>query len=403
MKELFISILLAIPALLLTMTSCDNEEEEPIYRDIFMTVEVVDENGKNLIEDEAFIRQTTIEYNGTEYIILGNEIISRSNDGHWTPGIVNVRKKDGCMTTAIYMGEWDSSRLWENESVIITWPNGKCDTLSFSLTKPGYGHAEYFINGKKNDDSHFEIIQETKPLLKSVKAEQHEMTFEYDPNGQVSAFTSWNLNDYMEEKHNAQYSYDEKNHTIHIYDLWTRKYLNDKVLNPTPDITADLTVYVNPLYQRVDSIIEFNSTIHDERNAFKRYFTYDASNHLVNIKNSWQKEQTKIEWVGDDIVSGEDCYSTITFIPSNTSHTCIPNDSRSYFLSILDRPLLMAGLFGKAPKHLLSSSTEDDYKTEFKYILESSNIATVNIATSRNGKPYGNTTETYVWESPTSK
>lgn len=175
MRRIFISMLLVIPTVLLTLPSCNKEEEEPIYRNIFMTVEVVNENGRNLIEDEQFVSHTTIEYNGTEYTILNKEIISRSNNTLWTPGIVNVRKKDGSMTTAIYLGEWDCSRLWDNESVIITWPNGKRDTLSFSLKKPGYNNAEYFINGKKNEGPHFEITQEAKPLLKSVKAEQYEM------------------------------------------------------------------------------------------------------------------------------------------------------------------------------------------------------------------------------------
>lgn len=399
MRKKFISLMLALPVVLLTMTSCSKEEDSPINRNIFMTVEVVDENGKNLIEDELFVSHTTIEHDGTEYTILNKEIISRGNDKAWTPGIVNVRKKDGSMTTAIYLGEWDGSRLWDNESVVITWPNGKCDTLSFSLAKPGYGNAEYFINGKKNEGAHFEIIQKARPLLKSVKNEECEMTFEYNANGQVCAFTKWIHDDYMEERHNAQYRYDEKNHTIHIHDLWTRKYQNDKVQNPTPDITADITVYVSPQYHRVESTIEFNSTIHDQRNAFKRYFTYDANNHLVHTRNNWNSRQTEIKWDGEDIVSGEN----LTFIPSDIPNECPPNDCRTYFLGVLERPLLTAGLFGKTPKHLPSSWTDGTYRTDFKYNIENDNITSANIVGSNNGKPYESLTETYVWESPASE
>lgn len=411
MRKKFISLMLALPVVLLTMTSCDKEEEEPINRNIFMTVEVVDENGKNLIEDELFVSHTTIEHDGTEYTILNKEIISRGNDKAWTPGIVNVRKKDGNMTTAIYLGEWDGSRLWDNESVVITWPNGKCDTLSFSLAKPGYGNAEYFINGKKNEGAHFEITQKARPLLKSVKNEGCEMTFEYNANGQISAFTKWIHDNYLEEKHDAQYSYDEKSHTIHIHDLWTRRYMDDKVLNPTPNITADITVYISPQYHRVDSTKERNSSFNNYNTpTFVRYFIYDDNNHLVRVTDNWQDshrtrqvDKTEIEWDGENIVSAKSRISDMTFTPSCISYTCPPNDCRTYFLSVLERPLLTAGLFGKTPRHLPSSWEDGTYRTDFKYNIENDNITSANIVGSNNGKPYESLTETYVWESPASE
>lgn len=411
MRDLFMSMLLVISTALLTLSSCDKEEDNPINRNIFMTVEVVGANGKNLIEEELFVSNTTIEYNGTEYTILNKEIISRGNGKPWTPGIVNVRKKDGLMTTAIYLGEWDSSRLWNKESVMITWPNGKCDTLSFSLAKPGYSHAEYFINGKKNDGPHYEITQKAKPLLKSVKNEGCEMTFEYNADGQISAFTKWIHDNYLEEKHDAQYSYDEKSHTIHIHDLWTRRYMDDKVLNPTPNITADITVYISPQYHRVDSTKERNSSFNNYNTpTFVRYFIYDDNNHLVRVTDNWQDshrtgqvDKTEIEWDGENIVSAKSRISDMTFTPSSISYTCPPNDCRTYFLSVLERPLLTAGLFGKTPKHLPSSWTGGTYRTDFKYNIENDNIASANIVGSNNGKPHESFIETYVWESPTSK
>lgn len=215
----------------------------------------------------------------------------------------------------------------------------------------------------------------------------------------------------MEEKHNAQYSYDEKNHTIHIHDFWTRRYMDDKVLNPTPNITADLIVYVSPQYQRVDSTKERNSSFNNYNTpTFVRYFIYDDNNHLVRVTDNWQDshrtrqvDKTEIEWDGENIVSAKSRNSDMTFTPSSISYTCPPNDCRIYFLSVLERPLLTAGLFGKTPKHLPSSWIDGTYRTDFKYNIENDNIASANIVGSNNGKPHESFIETYVWESPTSK
>lgn len=243
-----------------------------------------------------------------------------------------------------------------------------------------------------------------KSVLTSVKAEQYEMTYEYNNDGRVSAFTSWIHDDYMDEKHNAQYSYDEKNHIIHIHDLWTRIYMDDKEQNPTPEITVELTVYVDPLYHRVDSTKERNSTYKNNTQTFVRYFIYDDNDHLVTVTDNWQNahrtwqvDKTEIEWDYEDIVGGKSRYRDVTFTPSNISDACPPDDSRKSFLSVLERPLLMAGLFGKTPEHLPSSCVDGEYKTEYNYYVENDKIVSVNIGTTMNGEPYNGDTETYVW------
>lgn len=262
--------------------------------------------------------------------------------------------------------------------------------------------AGVFVSCK--DDSVDEDVPPTEEelhyLLKTHKGDDYEIDYEYDDRGRVKTLSCVEMWGAYEEKHNASYNYDNINDTIHISDVWTRTYTKDpqNISNPWTKINAELTAYIDHVHHRIDSIVEYNSTIHDPRNRFIRYFAYDDDNHLVSITNRWNKWKYKILWGGDDIVSGEDEQFSYTFTPSNVGNMCPAIDSRVSYLSILDRPLLIVGLFGKAPKHLERSREIGGYRIDYDYDMDGENIVRIGVSESKDGNIYKQTTESFEWQ-----
>ncbi len=302
----------------------------------------------------------------------------------------------------------ENSKEWQNE------PQSAIDGFTF---EPGYF---YTLKVKKtilanppadSGNVRYQLIEVLKKekdesycnLLKSVKADDYELCYEYDDKGRVTSFKSKNKLSFYEETHDAVYTYDDIRHLVSITDTWRHHYFNDNISEPRPEISVNITVYLDSVYNRVDSIVEKNSSFpsYGKTSKFVRYFNYNSDNHLVGISNNWHIKQQQINWELGDIVDGINENGHVSFMPSAISNTCPSIDSRNSFLTILDKPLLMAGLFGTAPEHLEQSHYYEWYTYTYDYTTDSGKVLSVEVTLTNSEQVVEKSRESYTWQTRT--
>lgn len=302
----------------------------------------------------------------------------------------------------------ENSKEWQNESQYaidgFTFEPGYFYTLKVKKTilanpPADSGNVRYQlieVLKKEKDDSH-------SNLLKSVKADDYELCYEYDDNGRVTSFKSKKNSSLYEESHDAVYTYDDIRHLVSITDTWRHHYFNDNTSGAKPEISVNITVYLDSVYNRVDSIVEKNSSMssYSNTNKFVRYFNYNSDNHLVGISNNWHIKQQQINWELGDIVDGINENGHVSFMPSAISNTCPSIDSRNSFLTILDKPLLMAGLFGTAPEHLEQSHYYEWYTCTYDYTTDSGKVLSVEVTLTNSEQVVEKSRESYTWQTRT--
>ena len=136
-------------------------------------------------------------------------------------------------------------------------------------------------------------------------------------------------------------------------------------------------------------------------NKFVRYFNYNSDNHLVGISNNWHIKQQQINWELGDIVDGINENGHVSFMPSAISNTCPSIDSRNSFLTTLDKPLLMAGLFGTAPEHLEQSHYYEWYTYTYDYTTDSGKVLSVEVTLTNSEQVVEKSRESYTWQTRT--
>ena len=172
MKHYILSLLAA--ATLLFFYSCDLDDPIIDYVPVVWNVVALDAEGNNLFDPDYegnIIAETTVTYDGETYNILDGlhndpNVQSRAYLARFHNPYVGTDFRSGGTTPILYIGEWNGDGHWDNETVVINWPGGTQSTLSFTLTKPGWTEADYFIDGQKTKspivrfvrrDNHFEV------------------------------------------------------------------------------------------------------------------------------------------------------------------------------------------------------------------------------------------------------
>lgn len=154
LKHFFKTILIVLFSVF-CFTGCDEEEMERDYVPVVINVKVADKSGNSLLnpdkEGNIFEQGITFAYNGEEYV-MNKETLYPDTRAYLakveSPTLVCTTHESG-IEYHIQIGEWAGDSKW-NESIVITWPDGTKNTISFELTKKGVTHTKYYLDGKEH-------------------------------------------------------------------------------------------------------------------------------------------------------------------------------------------------------------------------------------------------------------
>lgn len=58
----------------------------------------------------------------------------------------------------VKIGEWAGNERWVNEPIVINWPDGTHNTVTFTLKKSGITNAKYYLDEKEHKGSAFYFV-----------------------------------------------------------------------------------------------------------------------------------------------------------------------------------------------------------------------------------------------------
>lgn len=161
-----------IPTLLMllvmmTVTSCDLFENEIFgdkiydYAPINIEISATDTEGNDLFDprfkDNVLDQNITFTYCDSTY-----EVDTTTTRYYQTRAYLAVRHQpklfygtDHCLVS---IGEWAGDQKWNNEPIVVNWPDGTHNTITFTLMKAGITHAKYYLDGKEQKGCSFSFV-----------------------------------------------------------------------------------------------------------------------------------------------------------------------------------------------------------------------------------------------------
>lgn len=165
-----------IPTLLMllvmmTVTSCDFFENEIIgdkiydYAPINIEISATDTEGNDLFDpqfkDNVLDQNITFTYCDSTY-----EVDITTARYYQTRTYLAIRHQpklfSGTDHYFINIGEWAGDLKWNNEPIVINWPDGTHNTITFTLKKAGITHAKYYLDGQEHRGNKFSLVHEVK-------------------------------------------------------------------------------------------------------------------------------------------------------------------------------------------------------------------------------------------------
>lgn len=155
LRNLFLFILTA-----LFTVACNKEDDivlelvDTDYAAVTLDVYASDKQGKDLLdldhENNLLKQGISITYCGKTYSVDENIRIDLSTRVYVAvPQEPYLRvAKDGSYYLCI--GEWAGDSKWNDERIVIQWPDGSSNTLSFTLEEPGKDKAKFFLDKNAN-------------------------------------------------------------------------------------------------------------------------------------------------------------------------------------------------------------------------------------------------------------
>lgn len=132
------------------MAGCSNSDVITDYIPVTIQIKALDADGQDLFDptrtNNLMEQGITFDYAGkTNRIEVEDTPLTREYLAVIHPPILG-QKEGGYYVT---IGEWAGNCRWEDETIVINWPDGTHNTISFTLKKMGVNHAKYYLDGKK--------------------------------------------------------------------------------------------------------------------------------------------------------------------------------------------------------------------------------------------------------------
>lgn len=144
----------------MAFTSCDTREMD--YAPIEIQITATDTEGNDLFDpqfkDNVLDHNITFTYCGSTY-----EVDTTTARYYQTRAILAIRHQpmlfSGTDHYYIKIGEWAGDQKWNNEPIVINWPDGTQNTISFTLKRSGITHAKYYLDGHEHRGNTFSFIR----------------------------------------------------------------------------------------------------------------------------------------------------------------------------------------------------------------------------------------------------
>lgn len=165
-----------IPTLLMllvmmTVTSCDLFENEIFgdriydYAPITIEISATDAEGNDLFDtrfrDNVLDQGITFTYSGSTY-----EVDTTTARYYQTRAYLALLHRPMLFYASghyfVKIGEWAGDQKWTDEPIVINWPDGTHNTITFTLKKAGITHAKYYLDGHEHSGNKFSLVYEVK-------------------------------------------------------------------------------------------------------------------------------------------------------------------------------------------------------------------------------------------------
>lgn len=156
MKRIHTILMLFI---MIAITSCEDVERD--YVAISIEIRATDAEGNDLFDSrfkDNLLEQITFTYCDSTY-----EVDTTTAGYYQTRAYLAIRRQPMLFYGQdsryyVKIGEWAGNERWNNEPIIINWPDGTHNTISFTLKKSGITHAKYYLDGKENKGNAYSFV-----------------------------------------------------------------------------------------------------------------------------------------------------------------------------------------------------------------------------------------------------
>lgn len=150
---------------MMAVTSCEKCIEYD-YSPIYIEISATDAEGNDLFDqgfkDNVLNQNITFTYCDSTY-----EVDITTAIYYQTRTYLAVRHQPSLfygqnLNYYVKIGEWAGDQKWDNEPIVINWPDGTHNTITFTLKKAGITHAKYYLDGQEHKGNKFSLVHDLR-------------------------------------------------------------------------------------------------------------------------------------------------------------------------------------------------------------------------------------------------